>query len=297
MLSKFIDKKKTNEQKQEVFKYKGYSIPIDLVNLTGGGVDTWDEISKEHSRQHAKYAPIALDNNVLEVGCGVGRDAITLTEQLSSKGSYTGIDIIKPSIEWCQSNITKKHPNFKFYFLDIQSQIHNPGGKIKATIVTLPVKSNSKDRIILHSVFTHMFKKDIIHYLKEFSRALKPDGKVFASFFVLDSEASTLIKGKSTNQFGTVSLTFRHDYGDGCFINDEIYPEGAVGYTPKALREIISKGNMMLDQPIHYGFWSGRKGATDGQDIVVLKPSSEPSLSVSERIKSIIKRTTNSQKA
>lgn len=266
--------RKRAKREEKPFKYKGYKIPVDLVNLTGGGVDTWDEISKGHKRQHAEYSPIAQDHSVLEIGCGVGRDAIQLTEQLSNKGSYIGIDIIKPSIEWCQNNITKKHSNFKFHYLDIQSQIHNPGGKTTTTKVKLPVNNSSVDRIILHSVFTHMFKEDIIHYLKEFKRVLKPGGTIFASFFILDDEVFSLIKDKGKNQFGTVSLTFRYDYGNGCFINDETYPEGAVGYTPDAFEEIIKEAKMVLDQPIHKGHWSGRKGVLDGQDIVVLKPSS-----------------------
>lgn len=264
--------KKKDGNKTKIFSYNGYEIPVDLVNLTGGGIDTWDEISKSHKAQHVKYSPILPDHNVLEIGCGVGRDAIQLAELLSEEANYIGIDIIRPSIEWCQENITKEHPNFKFYYLDIESQIHNPTGNNKTTEVKLPLESNSIDRIILHSVFTHMFKVDIIHYLKESKRILKPGGTVFASFFILDNEALSLIKNETKNQSGTVNLTFRYNYGEGCFINDKDYPEGAVGYLPEAFEEILKKSGMKLSQSIHYGYWSGRKGISDGQDIVILEP-------------------------
>src|SRR5665811_201496 len=169
--------KKDSEPVTNLFEYNGFRIPIDLVNLTGGGVDTWEEISLGHQDQLEKYSPIDPDHHVLEVGCGVGRDAIQLTSHLSANGSYDGVDIIKPSIEWCQNNITSRFSNFRFHYLDIYSQIHNAGGHLKTTDVKLPVEDHSIDRIILHSVFTHMFEEDIVYYLHEFERILKPDGK------------------------------------------------------------------------------------------------------------------------
>lgn len=91
--------------KEKVFIYDGYAIPEKLVMLTGGGTDDWEDINKAHLESYRKYTPIDKDAVVMEVGCGVGRDAIELTKILSDKGRYIGFDIIKPSIEWCQ----KKH--------------------------------------------------------------------------------------------------------------------------------------------------------------------------------------------
>ncbi|MHB8858183.1 MAG: class I SAM-dependent methyltransferase [Thermoleophilia bacterium] len=254
-----------------LFNYKGYAIPVDLVNLTGGGVDTWEDISLGHQEQLRTYCPIEPGADVLEIGCGVGRDAIQLTEFLSEAGSYTGIDIIPPSIEWCQNNITPKFPNFTFHYLDIQSQIHNSGGSLKTTDIRLPVDDDSIDRVILHSVFTHMFEEDIVHYLHEFCRVLRDGGMVMASFFFLDGEAfDLLIQQKKKEPF--TFLSFEHDYGNGCFINDTDYPEGAVGYEPDAFERILARGKMRLARPIGKGFWCGREGVTDGQDIAILEP-------------------------
>ena len=79
---------------EETFSYQGYDIPVGLLELTGGGTDTWDVISRGHMDEYAKYAPIEPGHHVLEVGCGVGRDAIQLTSLLDEHGSYMGIDII-----------------------------------------------------------------------------------------------------------------------------------------------------------------------------------------------------------
>ena len=264
----------TDVTEQQVFEYKGYRIPVPLVDLTGGGTDTWDVISRGHMEQYAKYAPIAADSSVLEIGCGVGRDAIQLTEHLSSQGSYIGIDIIRSSIEWCQANITPRHPKFTFHYLDIQSQIHNSGGALCVRDVKLPAASASADRIILQSVFTHMFFDDIVHYLKEFRRILKPGGKVVTSFFVIDDEARRLLEAKRGDP--SFALTFAFPYGEGCFINDERYPEGAVAFTPQRIDQMLTRSGMALDHPIHPGFWCGRTGVTDGQDIAVLTAGQPP---------------------
>ena len=159
-------------------------------------------------------------------------------------------------------------PNFDFRYLDIQSQIHNPGGALHVRQVSIPVDSTSIDRIILQSVFTHMFEDDIVHYLGEFRRVLRPGGRVFASWFLLDDESLALAQSVPDG-----ALTFRIAYGDGCLINDEAHPEGAVGFIPAAFDRILERGGFELDQPVHRGFWCGREGVTDGQDIAVLRVS------------------------
>jgi len=253
-----------------MFHYDGYSIPVDLVMLTGGGTDDWKQISDYHVEMYRKYTPLNQNDVVLEVGSGVGRDAIQLTKILSPKGSYVGFDIIKPSIEWSTNNITKKFKNFTFRYYDIESQIHNSGGKINTTDIKLPAKDNSVDRIFLHSVFTHMYEKDIQHYLKEFNRVLKSDGLVIASFFIMDTEAlNSLSKGRSNG--GRHPLSFKYKIDKHCYINDKNYPEGAIGYTPKKIRSMLRKANMGLHgQHVHRGVWSGLEGS-NGQDILVLE--------------------------
>jgi ubiquinone/menaquinone biosynthesis C-methylase UbiE len=257
--------------KGKMFQYKDYRIPVKLVELTGGGTDDWDAISKYHVEMCRKYTPLAPDDYVIEIGCGVGRDAIQLTNILSKDGRYIGIDIIKPSIDWCKKNITPKYKNFIFYYYDIKSQIHNPGGKTTTTKIKLPMKNNSVDKIFLHSVFTHMFEKDIVHYLKEFHRVLKPDGLVLASFFVLDNKALNSVHKSSAGQKHRHPLSFKYKLGTGCFVNDKDYPEGAVGYSPHKIQSMLRKTKFgICGHHVHRGSWSGLKGS-NGQDILVLE--------------------------
>jgi SAM-dependent methyltransferase len=258
--------KALNNIMSATFAYNGFDIPVDLARLTGGGPETWHDITVGHLLEYEQYCPVLPDHSVLEVGCGVGRDAIGLSRVLSQQGRYLGIDIIGPSIEWAQGNITPRFPNFRFTCLNIQSQIHNPGGTLQVREVALPVETNSADRIILQSVFTHMFEDDIVHYLKEFHRALRPGGLVFSSWFVLDDETLEMARSKEGN-----TLTFEFEFGDDCLINDELHPEGAVGFRPPAFERILQRGGFALHQPVHRGFWCGRQGVSDGQDIAILR--------------------------
>jgi ubiquinone/menaquinone biosynthesis C-methylase UbiE len=254
----------------KMFQYDGYRIPENLVILTGGGTDDWEKISQYHVEMYRKYTPLNPDDSVLEIGCGVGRDAIELTRLLARQGKYVGIDIIKPSIDWCKQNITKKYKNFSFHYYDIKSQIHNSGGTISTQDIKLPAKDKSVDRILLHSVFTHMYEKDIVHYLKEFNRVLKDDGLVLASFFVIDDAALAALKKGKTKGHRHI-LTFKHKLNKDCYINDETYPEGAMGYTPKKISSMLRKANLgNHGQYVHRGAWSSLQGS-NGQDIIILE--------------------------
>ena len=59
-----------------------------------------------------EYCHLHPDHRVLDVGCGIGRTAIALTDYLSSSGSYEGFDIVPKGIDWCQKHIAAKYPTF-----------------------------------------------------------------------------------------------------------------------------------------------------------------------------------------
>src|SRR5262249_37609007 len=51
------------------------------------------------------------DDDVLDIGCGVGQMAAPLSRYLSNRGSYNGFDIDRNIISWCHENITPRHPH------------------------------------------------------------------------------------------------------------------------------------------------------------------------------------------
>jgi hypothetical protein len=44
-----------------------------------------------------------------------------------------------------------------------------------------------------------------------------------------------------------------------------------VGFRPAAFERVLRRGGFELDQPLHRGFWCGREGVSDGQDIAIMR--------------------------
>lgn len=249
-----------------VYQYRGFAIPLDLLHMTGGFPENWDAMEGEHLGHYKAYAPVEPGHHVMEIGCGIGRDAFLMMDLLGPKGTYTGLDIIKPSIDWAQANIAAKRAGFKFVHVDVLSPLHNPNGKLQTADVALPARAGTIDRIVLFSVFTHMFEPDIIHYLKEFRRVLRRDGLVMASCFYIDDETRETAGPEPI-------LTFQHAQGDGCFILTKDQPEGAVAYTKEAVDRMIAAAGLRLMRPVGRGRWNGRGDQWHGQDVLVLGPA------------------------
>ncbi len=199
---------------------------------------------------------------VLDVGCGIGRMAAPLTKYLSTEGRYEGFDIVQEGTDWSKKNITVRFPNFQFQFADIWNKIYNPRGKFQASSYKFPYPDNTFDFCFLTSVFTHMLSSDVHQYLKEISRTLKPGGKIFATYFLLNEESSTLASQSKS--------TLRFPYGrEGCYLENEVAPETAVAYTEKSVREQFISLGLTITEPIHFGNWCGRPAFLSYQDIVV----------------------------
>ena len=271
----FMEDHKKNEKAMDslenksvkTYQFMGYQIPIDLMLLTGGGPDTFDAISSAHINNIQQWVGLDADHTVLEIGCGIGRDAIPLTKILRN-GRYVGIDIIKRSIDWCSENISTNNKNFQFYHFDVKDQLHNSGGIAQTIDITLPLKNNSVDRIILYSVFTHMFPSDIEHYLREFKRVLKTDGLVFATTFIFDKD---ILKSARATNLTPFDLRFEYEIEPGCRINDPEHPLGAVAYTRETWDGMVLRSGLKYAKPILKGSWSGYyDDPEDGQDVLIL---------------------------
>lgn len=259
---------KKNPPAINTYHFKGYNIPINLMLMTGGGPETFDGISSLHNNLLQRWIGIEPNHNILEIGCGIGRDAIPLSYQVTN-GSYLGIDIIGDSISWCKQEIESRNPNFKFLHFNVEDKLHNAGGVTKTTDIVLPIEDESVDRIFLFSVFTHLYQADIEHYLREFRRVLKPGGLVLATTFIYDD--AILQKARETN-LTAFDLRFEHEIDDGCRINDLDQPLGAIAFTRKRWDEMLKSTGMKYVHPVLLGGWSGFFDTyEDGQDVLILE--------------------------
>jgi ubiquinone/menaquinone biosynthesis C-methylase UbiE len=256
--------------KFDFFDYRGFRIPEHLVALTGAGSATFEAVGRAHIEHFQRFVGIVPGMTVLEMGCGIGRDAFQMFDLLGSAGRYVGIDVTQDSIQWCQRNITPRHPNFTFDHFDAYSELYNPFGRKRTTDFTIPVPDGSIDRVVLTSVFTHMLEDEVLHYMREFRRVLKSDGSVYANFFVISDAVLEAARRTNNTPF---AKDFAH-YGNGRYGADPAHPRGAVGYTNEALHRMMSDAGLKATSYVK-GWWSGFYGdaAEDGQDALILARS------------------------
>jgi SAM-dependent methyltransferase len=129
-------------------------------------------------------APERFDH-VLDFGCGCGRVARQLIQQVPRPRRYTGVDLHAGMIRWCTSNLTPVAAGFTFHHHDVANQLFNPGGR-KPALLPLPVEAGSVSLLIAHSVFTHTVQPHAEYYLSEAARVLRADGEIFATFFLFE---------------------------------------------------------------------------------------------------------------
>jgi SAM-dependent methyltransferase len=75
-----------------------------IAGYVGGTAEQFRIVGEQNVRQMRELAGLQPTERVLEVGCGIGRIAIALTQYLDG-GSYVGFDIVPHGIEWCRTRI------------------------------------------------------------------------------------------------------------------------------------------------------------------------------------------------
>ena len=234
--------------------------PRSLVAFVGGHDFTL--VGEVFKRHFVDLAHLRQDHKVLDVGCGVGRVAVSLTSYLSPDGEYWGFDVAKSGVQWCRKEISPRYPNFHFEWCDVYNKVYNQTGKQHARGYTFPFDDNTFDFVFAVSVFTHMLPNDLEHYLAECSRVLKSGGKCLATFFLLNVESRTLMAaGSSTQQFA-------HEI-DGCWLADRHMPEAAVAYEESLVRQLYEKCGFSTENSIYYGSWCDRASFMDYQDMII----------------------------
>ena len=226
------------------------------------GRRNYEKIGNEFLKYFIEIGGLKKTDRILDVGSGIGRMAVPVAGYLSKDGSYEGLDIIDYGINWCTKKITPKYPNCRFQRADIFNKTYHSKGKQNAADYTFPFGNNAFDFILLTSVFTHMLPAEIENYLSEISRVLKPGSKCFITYFLLNSESLNLIEKKESR------FEFKYDY-EGCRVEDKKVPEVAIAYDENYVRNLYEKNGLKIDEPVHYGSWSGRTDFLSFQDIVV----------------------------
>lgn len=123
----------------------------------GGDFEHWGNIEYEILRHYGLHKAMSL----VDVGCGSGR----LTQALDRHGwfgQYTGLDVV-PTL------------------LDYARRWARPGWALKL-VDGLTIDVREADMVCFFSVFTHLKPEETYVYLESAYKALKPGGRVVASF-------------------------------------------------------------------------------------------------------------------
>jgi cyclopropane fatty-acyl-phospholipid synthase-like methyltransferase len=123
------------------------------------------------------------ESRVLDVGCGQGRLPIGILRKIGAL-NYTGIDVDRKSVDWCSQYIEKSNTSFNFKHLDLHNERYNKNGIKADDQFTFDLEPKSVDIIYLYSVFSHTTEEDFRAYLKDFSRILDDNGKIFFTTFI-----------------------------------------------------------------------------------------------------------------
>lgn len=250
-------------QTQRLFGREAKFVPP--VRLMHDGPRTYKDFKEngaEFFRHYVEMCGLKPDEDMLDLGCGIGRKTLPLTRYLSDRGSYVGMDIVKSGVDWCTEKYTSKHPNFKFHLINVYNNLYNPGGKYAAAEYRFPFPDEQFDFVVLNSVFTHMLPEEVTNYLGEIARVLRPGGRCLISFLLLNAESSRLIEeGKST-------IDLRHEFGPARAMSRE-KPELAIGYDENYIIRLYEESGLEIRQPIAYGSWCGREHYHSYQDQIV----------------------------
>ena len=201
------------------------------------------------------------DEKMLDVGCGIGRKTVPLTQYLTANATYEGIDIKHAGVEWCRKTITPRFPNFHFQQIDVYNTHYNPHGKYLPSAYKFPFMDENFDFVVLGSVFTHMLPDDVSNYLTEVHRVLRRGGRCLITYFLVNEESSQLIESNKS----TISFKYEHDRYHA--VSSEM-PELAIALDERWITDLHRKTGLEITR-LDYGSWCGRQKYLSYQDIIL----------------------------
>jgi SAM-dependent methyltransferase len=157
-------------------------IPDDAVHDAGG-----DHTGKRGIRQLEllEFHGLRAADDLLEIGCGIGRLAYVLASFLEDDGSYTAFDISPDAIAWLNTNYAPRLPNFRFDLVELHHPRFRPKGKGKTAGFTFPYPDQQFDFACSFSVFQHLTIEQIGQYLREARRVLRPGGRALITLVAI----------------------------------------------------------------------------------------------------------------
>jgi SAM-dependent methyltransferase len=194
-------------------------------------------------------AGLRPSDSFLDIACGCGRVARALTAYLDASATYEGFDAAKKPVEWAQSVITPRFPNFHFRTADTFNKRYNPQGRTGASELVFPYQDDQFDFSFAGSLYTHMVPDEVTNFVTETHRVLKPGAKTLATFCLLNEETLPVVdEGKTMPK-----LIYK--YGD-CRVRTLEDPAHFIAHPESWVRELYRKVGLRIVEPIERGTWA-----------------------------------------
>ncbi|MEZ0168734.1 methyltransferase domain-containing protein [Microvirga sp. TS319] len=220
-------------------------------------------IGLEYLGHYVRIGGLKPTHRVLDIGCGIGRMAVPLTQFLDPKTAfYEGVDPVNEGIQWCVQNIGSAYPNFRFCRVDVAHELYNPGGAISGDKVVLPFPSAHFDFVTMVSVATHLPAAEIAAYASEIMRLLAPGGRLFLTAFLVDEADLSRPNARPK---------FLKGEAPGTWIADPAAPLGAIGFDNGIVQDILKKSGLAIQQ-VSLGHWRGVESAHYQDVIIAMRP-------------------------
>jgi SAM-dependent methyltransferase len=224
-------------------------------------VDEFKKNGEEFLEIYKHVCGLRPSEAMLDVGCGIGRKTLPLTQYLNEVGRYEGIDIVSAGVQWCSAQITPRFPNFKFQQIDVYNKHYNPQGKNDPAEYRFPFSDQTFDFVMLGSVFTHMLPAEMINYLSEVHRVLRIGGRCLITYFLLNEESLQKIDA------GKSSLDFKYTYDKYRTISEDI-PELAIAFDETWIIDRYREVGVEVKR-LDYGSWCARQSYLSYQDLIL----------------------------
>lgn len=217
--------------------------PRRLRHFVGAG--DYEAVGREFLGHCVQLASLHPQDQVLDIGSGIGRLALPLSDYLDDSSTYLGVDTWPTGIEWCERNIGARHPNFTFLLLDVFDEKYNPLARRGTEAIAIDAAPESFDFATLISIL-HLEPRRLGRYLAEIGRLLRPGGRYLGTWYLL---------GPDDDRSG-----------------DQL-PRAAV--PEKTARSMLDDAGIDVVARYH-GRWDGRSDALSYQDVIVGRRRDEP---------------------
>jgi ubiquinone/menaquinone biosynthesis C-methylase UbiE len=214
------------------------------------------DIDQQYCLDFHKIAGFSRSAKILEIGCGIGRFAIPLTNYLNSSGHYTGVDISKTCVSWCQNNVKSSNGNFQFARL--VSTIENDCQKI-----IFPSDNETYDFIFSSTQLTLLKYEEVHQFLKEIDRVLKPGGICLINYFLWNHSIDGLIKKNLTD----IRSVIKVGHSDTRALLNSL-KEKVFSYSESLITKSYQSTRLKIRE-VFYGYWSGSSQEPHYSDIII----------------------------